>query len=125
LFQVCQSSGGYGTWKIDSEEDYAYWMSQVNKSMPHAETVLTEMVQNVQHQLCCHMYLSRSGDLTWIAVTEKILDDDVIWIGAVMRVYCICNITFSALTLLVGRQEGHPACKKVSGGVLTWLSVWS
>jgi len=25
---------------------------------------------------------------------------------------------FSALTLLVGRQEGHPACKKESGGVL-------
>jgi len=24
---------------------------------------------------------------------------------------------FSALTLLVGRQEGHPACKKLSGGV--------
>jgi len=25
---------------------------------------------------------------------------------------------FSALMLLVGRQEGHPACKKMSGGVL-------
>jgi len=32
---------------------------------------------------------------------------------------------FSALTLLVGRQEGHPTCKKLSGGVLAWLSVWS
>ena len=32
---------------------------------------------------------------------------------------------FSALTLMVGRQEGHPACKKLSGGVLVWLSVWS
>ena len=32
---------------------------------------------------------------------------------------------FSALTLLVGRQEEHPACKKLSGGVLAWLSVWS
>jgi len=28
---------------------------------------------------------------------------------------------FSALTLLVGQQEGHLAC----GGVLAWLSVWS
>jgi len=30
-------------------------------------------------------------------------------------IYCINYITsiaFSALTLLVGRQEGHPACKK-------------
>jgi len=35
------------------------------------------------------------------------------------------NITHSALTLLVGRQEGHLACKKLSGGVLAWLSVWS
>jgi len=32
---------------------------------------------------------------------------------------------FSALTLLVGQQEGHPACKKLSDGVLLWLSVWS
>ena len=32
---------------------------------------------------------------------------------------------FSALTLLVGQQEGHPACKKLSGEVLTWFSVWN
>jgi len=25
------------------------------------------------------------------------------------------------LTLLVGRQEGHLVCKKLSGGVLAWL----
>ena len=34
-------------------------------------------------------------------------------------------VAFSALTLLVGWQEGHPACKKLSGGVLSWLSVCS
>ena len=39
--------------------------------------------------------------------------------------YTNCVFSFSALTLLVGRQEGHPACKKLSGGVLVWLSVWS
>jgi len=33
-------------------------------------------------------------------------------------------LSFNALTLLVGQQEGHPACKKLSGGVLAWLSVW-
>jgi len=33
------------------------------------------------------------------------------------------SYAFSALTLLVGRQEGHPACKKLSGEVLAWLSV--
>jgi len=31
---------------------------------------------------------------------------------------------FSALMLLVGLEEGHPACKKLSGGMLAWLSVW-
>jgi len=34
-------------------------------------------------------------------------------------------VAVSASTLLVGRQEGHPACEKLSGGVLAWLSVWS
>jgi len=27
--------------------------------------------------------------------------------------------------VLVGRQEAHLACKKLSGDVLAWLSVWS
>ena len=43
-------------------------------------------------------------------------------------IYSLCNLSafaFSALMLLVGQQEGHPACKKLSGGVLAWLSVWS
>ena len=42
----------------------------------------------------------------------------------VMYVVCVL-IAFSALTLLVGQQEGHPACKKLISGVLVWLSVWS
>jgi len=29
------------------------------------------------------------------------------------------------MTLLVGRQEEHLACKKLSDEVLVWLSVWS
>ena len=32
---------------------------------------------------------------------------------------------FSALTPLVWWQEGHLTCKKLSGRVLAWLSVWS
>jgi len=43
-----------------------------------------------------------------------------------LNILCWYNsVAFSALTLLVGRQEGHPACKKLSCGVLVWLSVWS
>jgi len=35
------------------------------------------------------------------------------------------SFAFSALVLLVGQQEGHLACKKLSDGVLVWLSVWT
>jgi len=34
------------------------------------------------------------------------------------------SFAFSALTLLVGQQEGHPACKKLSGGVLASCVVY-
>jgi len=39
-----------------------------------------------------------------------------------MNIY-LC--AFSALTLLVGHQEENPAHKKLSDGVLAWLSLWS
>jgi len=39
--------------------------------------------------------------------------------------YLFLFYAFSALTLLVGWQEGHAAYKKLSGEVLVWLSVWS
>ena len=43
-----------------------------------------------------------------------------------MARWCNGYSAFSALMLLVGRQEGHPACKKhKSGGVLAWSSVCS
>jgi len=38
-----------------------------------------------------------------------------------IRIQFLINLpfyAFSALMLLVGRQEGHPACKKLSGGML-------
>ena len=41
--------------------------------------------------------------------------------SAVCRSCC----AFTSLTRLVGRQEGHPACKTLSGEVLAWLSVWN
>jgi len=48
---------------------------------------------------------------------------------AVKRVcMCVCYLeknAFSGLTLLVGWQERHLACKKLSGGVPAWLSLWS
>ena len=53
----------------------------------------------------------------------ELVTGDNISVKLVEHAYSVS--AFSALTLLVGRQEEHPACKKLSGGVLAWLSVWS
>ena len=61
----------------------------------------------------------------WISVSQQPrLGTGGICCSKVFLPKC-CRCAFSALTLLVGRQEGHPACKKLSGGVLAWSSVWS
>jgi len=39
--------------------------------------------------------------------------------------FCDQNLACSALALLVGHQEEHLACEKLSDEVLVWLSVWS
>ena len=66
-------------------------------------------------------------------IFQEIVSDPEFCIGAILKKlqsldcsdFVLHADAFSALTLLVGRQEGHPACKKQSGGVLAWLSVWS
>ena len=57
-----------------------------------------------------------------VTVVSAVNFDHHKFIALNTKVY-VYNTTFSALTLLVGRQEGHPACNKLSGGVLAWLSV--
>ena len=45
-----------------------------------------------------------------------------------LHISCISfavTCAFNALTLLVGRPEEQPACKKLSDDVLMWLSVCS
>jgi len=40
----------------------------------------------------------------------------------VQRIASTSVQSYTAFMLLIGRQEGYPACKKLSGGVLAWLS---
>ena len=56
---------------------------------------------------------------------RKKIDSHILRISRYLKFITEDEDAFSALTLLVGRQEGHPARKKLSGGVLAWLSVWS
>jgi len=51
-----------------------------------------------------------------------------VWHGMILYDFIIHTFTAKsqvALTLLVGHQDEHLACKKLSDEVLAWLSVWS
>ena len=71
---------------------------------------------------CTLVLAGKQGGLMWpiatIIVTTSYYYLTVYWVLGLLG-------AFNALTLLVGRQEGHPACKKLSGGMLAWLSAWS
>ena len=40
-----------------------------------------------------------------------------------MLILCFKCLSDVALTLFIGRQEEHPACKRFNDEVLAWLSV--
>ena len=62
------------------------------------------------------------AELLWTAVSHPTKECNIN-IRLIYNNYLVR--AFSALMLLIGWQEGHPACKKLSGGVLAWLSIWS
>ena len=65
--------------------------------------------------VCDHLYVS---------VTSQCSTKMAQWIELIFW-YRVCRLAFSALMLLDGCQEGHPARKNLSDEVLAWLSVWS
>ena len=89
--------------------------------------------------VCGNVSLNADLSVSWINQNRHLSAarcDQIIWIEMYNYFQCILHhweyyhwsdleSAFSALMLLVGQQEGHPACKKLSGGMLVWLSVWS
>ena len=71
-------------------------------------------------QLINYEWLVKQSDASYIS--DNVLDLSA-WVDIFNMVWQL--FAFSALTLLVGRPEGHLACIKLSGVVLAWLSVWS
>jgi len=53
--------------------------------------------------------------------SQSIVRTELTEFGQILQIFQI--LSFSALTLLAGWQEGHPASKKLSGGALVWISV--
>ena len=63
---------------------------------------------------CTYLFPSRMDPLRFQAACGKRRLNLALFFLCLFRVVVYA---FSALTLLVGRQEGHLACKKLSGGV--------
>jgi len=76
-------------------------------------------VASLSHWASTCVELNRLSDTPWLSP-----DFGTHFQRAVVSICEMWSIlAFSALTLLVGRQEGRPACKNLSGWVLAWLSV--
>jgi len=91
------------------------------------QTAAAPLVSVCQDRRCLHTALLDVHQLPLLSPSSHTCKK-IITLLLPMRFYYILSqiSALSALTtLLVGRQEGHPARKKVSGGVLAWLSVWS
>ena len=76
----------------------------------------------------CRFILDHNSSISWWMFTlfcswKQDGIQFIYWTASLPIVYFIKLL--STLTLLVVRQEEHPACKKLSDGVLVWLSVWS
>jgi len=80
---------------------------------------VTELLWNAVEQPLrkrCKSITGRCGVLWNITEHCRMLQSSCRTLQGIME--ALCSIAFIALTLLVGRQEGHPACKQLSGGML-------
>jgi len=118
---------------------YIVWCSGTYVTLSFAETKV------LKFSLRPNEYAERGPKLRWCICFVYICLREVTWFDTLVSELSVrnclinhwlfnclvfvfgtsSNSAFSALTLLVGWQEGHAACKKLSSGVLAWLSVWS
>jgi len=97
---------------------------------PNQQRQSTEVAMSIEHKqfvgdvllscCCIHFYTCRS------ATSKLPLPKLFFRLRAVYLQCAVFTVAIAcvALMLLVGQQEGHPACKKLSGGVLALCSVW-
>jgi len=89
-------------------------------------TTISNLITNKTYAISVLAYTALGdGPMSWPPVLVKIQQGGACPLFFTQLSIYVEFVAFSALTLLVGRQEGHPACKKLSGEVLAWLSVWS
>jgi len=67
---------------------------------------------HIGNELCRILLILESSGCFYASIHSV---DEVGWEALFYRVVYL-SVAFSALTLLVGQQEGHPACKKLWWG---------
>jgi len=101
-----------------------------------SEAKITEAINRLQHQLRMQNFkLNEERKIVAEIDMLKRSRKDVGQVNALSLfsarsthstlIYDMIFVAFSALTLLVVRQEEHPAYQKLSDEVLAWLSFWS
>jgi len=64
-------------------------------------------------QIVAHVFINTPSQFTKHAISSKKVHFFLERGQSFSQIYAyVCCVAFNALTLLVGRQEGHPACKK-------------
>ena len=97
------------------------WMVAANYRQTHCSSRLAWLVWGLvasQCSVCIHQ-------INWVNSRNGYSHDDSTLNIIEFIIALLSSSAFSALKLLVGQQEGHPVCQKLSGEVLAWLSVWS
>jgi len=106
--------GAHG--QVQQTFDRHCWPHSVSSSM---HTVLWLAIGHYIHVSVKLRWFITSGKITFCL---HILDSSSFAIHYGLSAYNYFLQYCFDLTVLIGRQEGHPACKKVSGGMLAWLS---
>ena len=97
---------------------YLFWQPEESTTNFHLWSRRSES----KHFIMCLQPLTYISSWLWQQPIVQYKHTTIIWqtwlvLHKYISLAASCT-AFSALTLLVGRQEGHTACNKLSGGVL-------
>ena len=116
----------FGVLRVYVETSLCWWWGQQTQSAEWVSTALIARAAWCIQQNFCLISARCSRVLQSPEKREKFRPIEVLKLAVGSeKVLIFGQCAFSALTLLVWRQEGHLACKNQSGGALAWLSVWS
>ena len=77
------SDAGNGTFITHNMNEYCAAIKTIRLLEPTSNILVTEMVDNIKHNYCCQLYISKSGQMKFIAAANQIIDQ-CNFVGAVV-----------------------------------------